>query len=241
MSSQNFIGGGLNTLSRLGKTGISSLLSSFLSQGCAVCDRPSPQPFCTDCQRQLLSQIKSNRSKSLSPTTALPLETLSAYDGTLKRAILALKYENRPEVAQLLGTELGRRWAKRYRHSHAGQRLYALPIPLHQERQQQRGYNQAALLARSFCQTSGLTLLENGLMRSQATVPQHQLGLQARQQNLEGVFEIGKSLAQRQQKHSLGVVIVDDIYTTGATVQSAAEVLSQAGISAIGVAAVARA
>ena len=165
---------------------------------------------------------------------------LGAYDGVLKRAILSLKYENRPEVAQLLGAELGRQWLRMAR-SLPAKPLYALPIPLHSERQRQRGYNQAALLARSFCQVSGLTLLEHGLVRSQATVPQHQLGIEARQKNLEGVFEIGKSLHRYQSNaSSLGVVLVDDIYTTGVTVQSAIEVLRHSGLSVLGTVVVAK-
>ncbi len=227
-------------LGQLRKAGSARLLNSFLHRGCAVCDRPTPKSFCFDCQRQLQDQIR-NRPQISASSEPLFVESLGAYDGVLKRAILSLKYENRPEVAQFLGAVLGRQWIEAAR-SLPAKPLYALPIPLHSERQQQRGYNQAALLARSFCRVSGLTLLENGLVRSQATVPQHQLGIEARQKNLEGAFAIGKSLQRRQAKAgSLGVVLVDDIYTTGVTIQSAEKVLKRSGISVLGTVVVARA
>ena len=230
----------IRAIAQLGKAGSTRLLNSFLHRGCAVCDRPTPKSFCTDCQRQLQDQIR-HYSQAGASSDPCFVASLGAYDGVLKRAILSLKYENRPEVAQFLGAELGRQWLKAAR-SLPAKPLYALPIPLHSERQRQRGYNQAALLARSFCQVSGLTLLEHGLVRSQATVPQHQLGIEARQKNLEGAFALGKSLHRQQAKApSLGVVLIDDIYTTGVTVRSAAEVLKRSDVSVLGTVVVARA
>ncbi|PZO56300.1 MAG: hypothetical protein DCF15_08975, partial [Phormidesmis priestleyi] len=132
-------------------------MSLLLAQVCAVCDRSTAQTFCPDCQRQ----IRSDRLQPLSVEISLPANTLSAntlpvgalgsYERTLKQAILALKYGDRPDVAQALGTDLGQRWLKSI---HLKQKitasidpkpgtkssLYALPIPLHASRQQERGY-----------------------------------------------------------------------------------------------------
>ena len=237
----------LKSLTRLGQSGAGELLNSFLKRGCAVCDRPASSPisksFCLDCHRQLQQQIMQETPSKAAPAAApFSITAVGAYDGTLKRAILALKYENRPDVAHFLGTALAQVWKTTQQQAKP---LYALPIPLHKDRQRQRGYNQAALLARAFCQTNGIALIETGLVRSQATIPQHQLNLEARQQNLANVFEVDRSLAKRQKKlkqrgQSLKVVIVDDIYTTGATVQSAIGVLSRAGVAVVGVATVAK-
>lgn len=229
---------GFATIDQLGKWGSRYLLDSFLQKGCATCDRATTQPFCLDCRRQLIAQIGSDR-----PSTAidqLPVKALGTYDGILKRAILALKYENRPETAQLLGSELAQKWMPA-RLAKAKQ-VYVLPIPLHAKRQQERGYNQAALIARSFCQVSGLRMIENGLVRSQATAPQHQLGREARQRNLADAFEVDHWLSRlRTKAAAINVLLVDDIYTTGTTVQSAAKTLAGCGISTVGVAVVARA
>ena len=226
---------GIKTIGQIGKAGSARLLNSFLQSGCAACDRATPQPLCVDCDRQLKAQIQRPLRTAATPQSP-QIAALGAYDGVLKRTILALKYENKPDVALFLGTELGQRWTEADRRP-----ACVLPIPLHASRQRQRGYNQAALLARSFCRASGLKLVENGLVRSQSTIPQHQLGLEARQQNLAGVFEIGKSLNRLKAKRdSINVVLVDDIYTTGTTMQSAIGVLADAGISTIGLAVAAR-
>ena len=228
---------GFETVGQIRRAGAAYLLDSFLQRGCGVCDRAAPQPLCLDCQRQLQDQIRNRPCPT--PTSRLRIDSLGAYDGVLKRAILALKYENRPEMAQFLGAELGRKWHQNARLT--TKPVYAVPIPLHSGRQRQRGYNQAALLAKSFCRTSGTRLLAHGLVRSQATVPQHQLGLEARQQNLEGAFELGKSLHRLKTKSTaFSIVLVDDIYTTGATIQSATEVLAEADISTTSVAVVAK-
>lgn len=234
-------------------------MSLLLAQVCAVCDRATNQTFCPDCQRQ----IRLDRFQALSVETSpfasgLPVGALGIYERTLKQAILALKYGDRPDIAQVLGTDLGQRWLKlihlkqkttAFSGSQPGIKssLYALPIPLHASRQQSRGYNQAELIARSFCTVTGLPLLAHGIARIQATLPQHQLSLADRQTNLSAAFRVGASLqqkirlSQRQKRALPSVLLIDDIYTTGATVQSAATTLAQSGIAVVGVLVLARA
>ncbi|MGB3298134.1 MAG: ComF family protein [Phormidesmis sp.] len=233
------------------------VIGLFLSRGCPVCDRPTAQTFCLDCQRQIFqpktaqNQPKDRPDPSGNP--ALPISALGQYEGALKRAILAMKYSDRPEVALPLGTALGWHWLAQQKKSQNAVNpidrtaVYAVPIPLHDSRQKSRGFNQAELIARAFCRVSKLPLLAHGLVRAESTRPQHELGLTERQQNLAQVFQIGASLHQRanrarsQGKARPTVLLVDDIYTTGATVQSAAATLSQNGIAVVGVATVARA
>ncbi|MGB3295661.1 MAG: ComF family protein [Phormidesmis sp.] len=233
---------------QVGKASFRSLTGLFLAQGCAVCDRPTLHPFCLDCQRQILPS-----SVGLSPELArrhpstdgvmLPVMSLGIYDGPLKRAILKLKYGDRPDLARPFGAALAQQWLAQQAFASKPDRqsmrsLYALPIPLHPSRYQERGYNQAELVARAFCQVSGLPLLPQGIVRIQETLPMHLLSLQARQQNLTQAFQIGPSL-QRAARSS--VLLIDDIYTTGTTVQSAADTLTQAGFTVRGILVVAKA
>lgn len=233
---------------RLSKASFNTLKSVFLSRGCSICDRPTSYSFCTDCSRQILQQTSKPAPSLNQPSNGLSISALGAYSGALKRAILAMKYSDRPDVAQSLGTALAQHWqSQQSTRSEDTNNLYVLPIPLHLKRQQSRGYNQAELIARSFCRVSRLPLLAHGLVRTQATKPQHELGLAARQQNLEQVFDIGSSLdklVKRQVRHShrkVAVWLIDDIYTTGATAQSAVRTLEHAGIAVMGMATVARA
>lgn len=218
-------------------------------QGCAVCDRPTANPFCTDCDRQISKQT-SHRSPSIDQVSGnLQISALGSYGGSLKRAILAMKYSDRPDVARPLGAALAQHWLSQQTTQLASHHLYAIPIPLHAGRQKSRGYNQAELIADSFCRVSGMPLLADGLVRSRATEPQHELGLAARQQNLDQVFDVGASLhkivrrsaRQKNKKGKVAIWLVDDIYTTGATAQSAVQTLEQAGIPVLGMATVARA
>ena len=235
-----------STASHLGNTGLKNLISLFLSQRCPACDRATSALFCTDCQRQLNSTYYPAKGWQLQPTETVPVGALGEYKGLLKQAIRTLKYENRPDVAKALGYALAQRWLN---SSAATQpNLYAVPIPLHANRLAQRGYNQAALIAQAFCQASGLPLLTHGLVRVQDTLPQHQLGLAARQQNLQQAFRIGDALqrlqhpARARRTHCAPcILLVDDIYTTGATTRSAVSVLQKAGLQVTGMLSLARA
>ncbi|MEO0707297.1 MAG: ComF family protein [Cyanobacteria bacterium J06649_5] len=242
---------------------VQALSSVFLGQACPVCDRDTRQTFCTDCYRQLpivepstlqpttsrqaIEQCTSVQSSVQSwytdPTHSLPISALGDYGGLLKRAILAMKYSNRPDVAKPLGYALGQLWLSQ-RIATEGP-LYAVPIPLHAERQTTRGYNQAEVIAHSFCRVTRLPMLASGLVRTQATQPQHQLNLAERTKNLDQVFQIGPALSriiQRADKqNNLSALLIDDIYTTGTTVRSAAKVLEQAGIDVVGTLTLARA
>ena len=232
---------------RLGKTRVESLLSTFLSTRCAVCDRLASQVFCVDCLRQVEAEYSPfdtqiNNAEGLDITQGkFAIGSLGVYQGTLKQAILSLKYKNCPAVAHILGAELARRWQPQL--SQQSRSLYVVPIPLHPNRLAQRGYNQAALIARSFSQISGFCLAENALLRCTDTTPQHQLGAKARQENLTSAFEVSiawkRKLLKSQSRPD--VLLIDDIYTTGATAQSAVMALKVAGIPAVGFFVLARA
>ncbi len=231
---------------QLGRSVASSGLGFFLSQGCAVCDRPQHRPFCPDCQGQMQDLIGGCEGWTPDPNHPLLLGALGPYSGAIKQALRALKYEYRPEVGSAFGIALGKQWLQqqaRIREKSRRVPLYALPIPLHRHRQAQRGYNQAELIARSFCQVSGLPMLAAGLSRVEDTLPQYQLGLKARQENLKGAFRLGRSLQQtgRRLGRMPQVLLVDDIYTSGTTARSAADVLRRSHVSVIGMVAVARA
>ncbi|MEL7331541.1 MAG: ComF family protein [Cyanobacteria bacterium J06560_2] len=239
----------LKATQTLMQRGLRSLSEIFLQVDCAVCDRATPTVFCIDCQRQLEASYFAAEGWQLKAHNDIKFGALGAYQGTLKQAILTLKYQNRLDVASILGAALAKRWAKQV--STECSDPLVIPIPLHSNRLEQRGYNQAALIGRAFCQASGLPMLAHGLIRQQDTLPQHQLGLSSRQANLKTAFKVGKDLQKRQQKSRLQngprkrtaphILLVDDIYTTGATAQSAAQTLIAKGFPVIGILALARA
>ncbi len=103
-----------------------------------------------------------------------------------------------------------------------------LPIPLHPQREQMRGYNQSTLLARELAGQSGVPYASTGLRRTRPTPPQAQLKAHERLVNVQGAFvaDVAPVAGKR-------LVLVDDVCTTGATLSSAAEALYAAGATAV--------
>lgn len=235
----------LNQTTRVGQRCFTSMLDLFLGRGCGLCDRPAAQTFCIDCHRQLKDSYHPNATWTCDENGDWPISALGNYEGSLKQAIRALKYSRREDIAIVLGNAFGQQWPRLLRQLPTQHSLatppYVVPIPLHTNRYQQRGYNQAERIAKGFCQTSGLPMLAGGLKRIEDTLPQHQLGVQSRQENLDGAFTVGRELTRRCRQSSPRILLIDDIYTTGATMRSATEVLNAAGISVVGVLAIARA
>ena len=208
-----------------------NFLNLFLQSNCPLCQRPASQEFCEYCHKQLQKcrLTESNRRQDNSP----PVIAWGIYGGIIKRAITTMKYDNHPEIARPLGECLGEIWLQNYGNKDA---FMVVPIPMHPEKQKKRGFNQAALIAKSFCQTTGLQLKLSGLQRVKATEALFGLSPTERKETLTQAFEIGKDF---RKPPKTPVVLVDDIYTTGATVKSAIQTLSKSGIVVSGVAAVA--
>jgi ComF family protein len=142
------------------------------------------------------------------------------HEGPARRLVHALKFADRHEVAGLMARLMAR----------AGRELLdpadaVLPVPLHPRRLFSRRFNQSAMLARDIARLSGRPLLLDVLMRKKPT--RRQVGLTRRQRarNVQGAFAVRDAEAIRGKR----LVLVDDVLTTGATVEAAARVLLKAG------------
>lgn len=206
-----------------------SLSSLLIAPACPLCDRSSPQFFCRDCDRQLCACAFDRPAADWRGD--LPIFAWGKYEGTLKRAIAQLKYSGQPQIAQPLGFWLGEAWRKNMQMPTCA----IVPIPLHANKQKQRGYNQATLLAESFCQATRLPIAPDALRRIRSTEAQFKLTAIDRAENLADAFAVNPAFQNRS-----GVLLLDDIYTTGATVRSAASCLQQQGIRVRGVIALSR-
>lgn len=215
----------------------------FLTTPCPICHRPTAEILCISCYRQLLAcrggvefQVDTPTSgKQSCPDDAeLSIFSWGQYRGVLKQALTLLKYGGQAELGVWLGYQMGKHWrASGHIHSH---KTVVIPIPLHQQRLQQRGYNQAALIAKGFCRVTGYSSVEHGLIRTKTTKAMHSLGAKERQANLMEAFELGANLPSTLRP----ILLIDDIYTTGTTARSVGGVLRNAGYTVTGIAAVAR-
>lgn len=158
-----------------------------------------------------------------------------SYGGALKRAIALLKYKGKAEIARPLGQWLAQAWLQQV----SDRQCVLVPIPLHRDRYRQRGYNQADLIAHSFGQVAGVKVSSQALIRYQATQAQFGLSIAERRHNLEQAFVLGPDFQRQRPKWP--ILLLDDIYTTGATIQAATQALQKAGITVRGAVAVAQA
>ncbi len=189
---------------------------------CALCERNANSIFCEYCARSLADCRRATPHSN--PLGLPPLSCWGYYEGSLKQSIARLKYDRQIQVADPFGIWLSELWRPKTPYLNS---WVVVPIPLHRERQQQRGFNQAELIAESFCKATGLPLKASGLLRTRPTVAQHGLSAVARQQNLQGAFKIGADL--RGLPQTAQVILIDDIFTTGATFKAAVETLSAKG------------
>jgi ComF family protein len=207
-------------------------LNLFLKSNCPLCERTADDILCRYCQRQLQDSQLTTPDRYWNEE--FPLFAWGKYEGAVKRSIGKLKYDGHREIADLYGEWLAHSW-QQAKSTVTIPKLIVVPIPLHAEKIASRGFNQAELIARSFCQTTGYKL-DLSLQRTRSTVAQFGLSKSARQENVAGAFAIDP---RSKLPPGATVLLIDDIYTTGATVRSATDVLRARQINVCGVAVVA--
>lgn len=153
------------------------------------------------------------------------------YEAPLDSLILQLKSPG----GLTAGRTLGRLLAAQLALNAVERPTLLLPVPLHASRLRERGFNQAALLARQLGRALDIPWRTDLLRKTRQTDDQRGLDRKARQRNLRGSFQVSEDLPE-----GCHVALVDDVVTTGATTQEAARVLKQAGAARVDVWAVAR-
>ncbi len=144
------------------------------------------------------------------------------YQGVLRESVRVLKYNDR----SCLGRELGELMVEAYRkHFDWADFDYLIPVPLYRKQWRKRQYNQAQVLCLHLAEKTGIPELAGGLVRSRETRPQYQLTRQERGVNLRGAFRVNPKYDLAGKR----VLVIDDISTTGTTINECARVLKQSG------------
>lgn len=150
------------------------------------------------------------------------------HDGLAQRLVTRLKYGDHTELAPWMAN-----WMLRTGRELVEECDIVIPIPLHRTRFWKRGYNQSAELARVIAAKGGKVFFPEAVIRIKATHQQVGLKMTERRENVRGAFSITKK-AQKRIKNSK-ILLIDDVYTTGATVRAASETLIKVGAASVDV------
>ncbi len=192
---------------------------------CDICRTRLPYirgPVCMRCGKPLFSEEREycgdcSRKRRWTDRGRAPF----LYDEVMRRSIAGYKYGGRREYAAFYAEEILRRCAGEIKGW--GAEVF-VPIPLHASRKRKRGFNQAELLAEGLSKRSGIPTDAGLLKRVKKTHVQKELNDQERLTNLKDAFSVRKGKVPYQN-----IILVDDIYTTGSTVDTAAKVLKEHG------------
>lgn len=222
-------------------TALDALIAALLAPPCAVCqtplERPLQGPVCAACWAGIRlvvppvcdgcgHMLPGSRQPALCgrcrrrPGAVDRARSLGLYDGRLRAIVHAFKYDGRRSLSARLGDRLRDAGADLLADA-----TCAVPVPLHPWRRLRRGFNQSGDLAlRLQCP------VVHALWRVRATAPQAGLTAGERRRNLRGAFAISPLLGRRARARLAGIVVlVDDVRTTGATLDACAGVLKTAG------------
>ncbi len=164
--------------------------------------------FCRDCQENTRTFIKGFPAMR--------------YKEPVTRAVAAFKYSNKKAYGKYFAKEIIKRHGKAISDIGAD---VIVPVPIHKAKLRKRGYNQAEVLARELGKLIGIPTDTNLIRREKNTLPQKELNNLERENNLKNAFFSTDKIVQYKC-----ALIVDDIYTTGATVEACTKVLHSIGI-----------
>ena len=205
---------------------------------CAGCGREGP-PLCPACLPALDARLALPGGTPLGlpadiPAPLLQLDWCAPFAGAVREGLHDLKYKGERRLAEPFGAAVARRWAA----VGSGAEI-VVPVPVHADRERQRGYDQAALIAAVAARDLGLPVVR-ALARRRATIAQFELGRDRRAINVAGAFAVRDGRAGRSAITGRWVLLVDDVVTTGATLAACGTALRDAGAVAVSAIAVAR-
>lgn len=151
------------------------------------------------------------------------------YNQAMRRSLAAFKYHGRREYAAYYGQEFVKMYGKKLKELSI---QAFIPVPLYSGKQKMRGYNQAELFAKEIGRQLGISICSDYLLRVKNTIPQKELTDNQRYRNLQKAFMINKEKQDYYAKLKR-VVLVDDIYTTGSTIEMCTKTLLRAGIEKV--------
>lgn len=190
-----------------------------------------PFPYCPYCKSFLESEdeIENHQCAHLSKPKdrrILVVRSLGTFDEYYQKLIHRLKYDKKINLGKRLAQRLGERVAQDRGFAECD---LVIPVPLHRARHRERGFNQSEILSEGIARVAGLALAKDILKRKKHTKDQTYLNAQQRTENVRGAFVVTRPERVDGRK----IVLVDDVMTTGATLNECARMLQEAGATMI--------
>ena len=198
---------------------------------CPACLRslsPVREPCCKKCGKEISDQQGEYCPDCMRrPRTFDSGAALLNYNEAARQSMAAVKYKNRREYLDFYAQAMNLRLAKRVKIWDAEA---LVPVPIHPSRRRKRGFNQAEELANRLSDCWGIPVNTRLLIRKKKTLPQRDLGPSERLKNLQEAFDLHPSVSDKIPE---SVIIIDDIYTTGSTIEACSRILKKAGVKRI--------
>jgi ComF family protein len=191
---------------------------SLWCAACRAATQPIEPPWCEKCGEPFVTDRLCANCRQ-HPLVIEKIRSVALFDGVLRQGIHRFKYERLSGLAEPFGGMLADYWQAAQLTAD-----WLIPVPLHPSRERDRGYNQSELLARHLARRVGVPVSSRGLRRTRATAVQMTLNAAERRQNVAGAFECVEARVRGAR-----VVVIDDVGTTGATLDACAQAVLQAG------------
>lgn len=201
---------------------LEQILDIIYPQVCGICGNINSKSLCNKCKAKLNKEFifKTDNYKENLNKNFVEHHYFFKYENLIREQIISLKFQEKPYIYKTISFFL-----KNNKKSFEKLEKYdiILIVPISRNRKKERGYNQSELLIKEIAPIINLKIMSNILYKNKNTVPQSSLNKIQREENAKGVYDAkncGKIINKK-------ILLVDDIYTTGSTVNECAKVLTQ--------------
>ena len=205
------------------------ILNLIYPPTCGICGKLNSNFLCNKCQKQLESQAKFKIEKNQDTHYYFQEHLyIFEYPGMIRKVILNYKFKDKSYLYKTIVKFL-------LKNQNFFQILefydIIIPVPISKERKKERGYNQSELIAKEIARNALIEYNNQCLFKTKNIIEQSKLNKEERQKNIQGVYE----LRNRTMLQGKKILLIDDIYTTGSTVNECSRTLIQAQPEKIGI------
>lgn len=207
------------------------ILNLIYPQTCGICGKLSPNSLCNKCEIELKKQTENqiiNNGAEIKDKYFNELMYIFKYEGQIRKLILDYKF-NEKSYIYLTFVNFLLKNKKIFENIKNYDTI--IPVPISKKRQKARGYNQSLLIAKEISNQTNLELVNNCLIKTKNIIEQSKLNKEDRMQNIQGAYKLKNKQLIKNKK----ILVIDDIYTTGSTVNECSKILRQGNPNKIGI------